>query len=249
MAMDKLEQERIAPQRTTLVEEGTAFKGTFASDCPIIVRGKIEGDVTGPSLTVSSTGVVAGKVKVGVIESEGELSGEFEADVVRLSGRVRDKTVIRAKSLEVRLQPDKGMMQVVFGECAIDVGDMPSKEAIMGEAQSQHAPIAAANPGSEQGPALPTELRVEAAAGVAAPGVDALSAAEGSPEAGAEASAPDVTAAESEPESSVPMTAAHETEAAEQAIIVAPEHEKRERKNGRQRGPAGRPSSMPPPGE
>jgi cytoskeletal protein CcmA (bactofilin family) len=115
-------------QRTTLIEEGTSFQGSFASQCPIVVKGRIEGDISGPSLTVSSTGSVAGTVKVGIIESEGELSGEFEADVIRLSGRVRDNTVIRARSLEVKLSPEKGMMQVIFGECALDVGDMPDKD-------------------------------------------------------------------------------------------------------------------------
>jgi cytoskeletal protein CcmA (bactofilin family) len=126
-------------KRTTLIEEGTAFKGEFASDCPIVVKGRIEGNISGPSLTVSATGSVAGVVKVGVIESEGELSGEFEAETIRLSGRVRDNTIIRARSLEVKLAPEKGMMQVVFGECALDVGDMPSKEQVMSESLAETA--------------------------------------------------------------------------------------------------------------
>ena len=115
--------------KRTLVEEGTQFKGSMSSSCPIVVKGKIDGDVSAPSLQVSSTGSVHGKVKVGEMESQGELSGEFDADVVQLSGTVRDKTVVRAKSLEVKLAPTTGKMQVVFGECVLDVGDMPSKEA------------------------------------------------------------------------------------------------------------------------
>src|SRR5690349_1252087 len=129
-----------AKKRTTFIEEGSAFKGEFSSDCPIVVKGRIEGNITGPSLTVSATGAVNGVVKVGVIECEGELAGQFEADVVRLSGRVRDNTVIRAKSLEVKLAPEKGMLQVVFGECSLDVGDMPSKEAALNEAQARAKP-------------------------------------------------------------------------------------------------------------
>jgi hypothetical protein len=84
---------------------------------------------------------VHGKVKVGQIESQGELSGEFDADVIQLSGTVKDKTVVRAKSLEVKLAPVTGKMQVVFGECVIDVGDMPSKEAAVsstGEANGRN---------------------------------------------------------------------------------------------------------------
>src|SRR3954470_4244283 len=102
--------------KKTLVEEGTQFKGSLSSTCPIVVRGRIEGDVAAPSLHVSATGAVHGKVKVGEMQSQGELSGEFDADVVQLSGVVKDKTVVRAKSLELKLAPASGKMQVVFGE-------------------------------------------------------------------------------------------------------------------------------------
>ena len=91
--------------KKTLVEEGTEFKGSLSSTCPIVVRGRIDGDVAAPSLQVSATGAVHGKVKVGEIHSQGELAGEFDADVVQLSGTVKDKTVVRAKSLEVKLAP------------------------------------------------------------------------------------------------------------------------------------------------
>ena len=116
--------------RKTLVEEGTQFKGSMSSDCPVEVRGKIEGDLTAPALSVSASGAVHGKVKVGEIKSEGELAGEFDADVVQLSGTVKDNTVIRAKSLEVKLTPANGKMQVIFGECQLEVGsEQPAKEA------------------------------------------------------------------------------------------------------------------------
>jgi cytoskeletal protein CcmA (bactofilin family) len=114
--------------KRTLVEEGTQFKGSLSSSCPIVVKGRIDGDVSAPSLQVSSTGTVHGKVKVGTLESHGEVAGELDAERVLLSGVVKDKTVVRAKSLEVRLSPANGKMQVVFGECELDVGEMPSKE-------------------------------------------------------------------------------------------------------------------------
>ncbi len=127
--------------KRTLIEEGTEFKGSLSSTCPIVVKGKIDGDISAPSLQVSSTGSVHGKVKVGEIESQGELSGEFDADVIQLSGTVKDKTVVRAKSLEVKLAPATGKMQVVFGECVLDVGDMPNKEAaISSSRESDRAP-------------------------------------------------------------------------------------------------------------
>jgi cytoskeletal protein CcmA (bactofilin family) len=108
--------------RKTLVEEGTQFKGSLTSDCPIEVKGRVEGDLTAPALSVSTSGAVHGKVKVSEMKSQGELAGEFDADVVQLSGTVKDNTVIRAKSLEVKLTPANGKMQVIFGECELEVG-------------------------------------------------------------------------------------------------------------------------------
>jgi cytoskeletal protein CcmA (bactofilin family) len=110
------------PGRKTLVEEGTHFKGSLSSNCPIEVKGRVEGDLTAPALAISASGAVHGKVKVGEMRSQGELAGEFDADVVQLSGVVKDNTVIRAKSLEVKLSSPDSKMQVVFGECSLEVG-------------------------------------------------------------------------------------------------------------------------------
>jgi cytoskeletal protein CcmA (bactofilin family) len=111
--------------KRTLVEEGTELKGSLTSTCPVLVRGKIEGDVTAPALTVSPSGTVSGKAKVGELQAEGQISGEFDADVVQLSGKVHDRTVIRAKTLSVQLASETGKLQVVFGECELAVGDPP----------------------------------------------------------------------------------------------------------------------------
>lgn len=116
-----------AATKKTLVEEGTEFKGTLVSKCPVDVSGKIDGEVHAPSLTVGATGGVFGKVRVGEITSEGEIAGEFEAETVRLSGRVSNNTVIRAKSIEVNLTSDKGKLQVSFGDCMLEVGEEPRK--------------------------------------------------------------------------------------------------------------------------
>ena len=117
-----------ATEKRTLVEEGTTFKGSLTSTCPILVKGTINGDLEAPSLTVAATGSVSGKVKAGELKSEGELSGEFDVDRVVLSGSVKDNTVIRAKALEVKLSVTGSKMQVVFGEVQLDIGDMPSRE-------------------------------------------------------------------------------------------------------------------------
>jgi cytoskeletal protein CcmA (bactofilin family) len=115
----------------TLVEEGTQFKGSLSSKCPIEVKGRVEGDLQAPSLSVSATGAVHGKVRVAELFSEGEIAGEFDADLVRLSGTVKDNTVVRAKSLEVKLSPPGGRMQVIFGECALEVGDAPTRDTVV----------------------------------------------------------------------------------------------------------------------
>ncbi|MGD0678812.1 MAG: polymer-forming cytoskeletal protein [Polyangiaceae bacterium] len=133
--------------RKTLVEEGTHFKGALLSSCPIEVKGRIEGDVTAPALVVSASGAVHGRVKVGEIRSQGELAGEFDADVVQLSGTVKDNTVIRAKSLEVKLAPPEGKLQVIFGECHLEIGaealavDAGPKTAEIAKAASMRPPV------------------------------------------------------------------------------------------------------------
>ncbi len=115
-------------EKRTLVEEGTELKGSLTSTCPVLVRGRIEGEVTAPALTVSPSGAVSGRAKVGELQAEGQLSGEFDADSVQLSGKVHDRTVIRAKTLSVQLAAESGKLQVVFGECELAVGDPPDAE-------------------------------------------------------------------------------------------------------------------------
>jgi cytoskeletal protein CcmA (bactofilin family) len=116
------DQRSSAGGKKTLVEEGTQFKGALSSNCPVEVKGRVEGEVTAPALSVSETGAVHGKIKVGELNSQGELAGEFDADVVQLSGMIKDSTIIRAKSLEVKLAAPSGKMQVTFGECQLEVG-------------------------------------------------------------------------------------------------------------------------------
>jgi cytoskeletal protein CcmA (bactofilin family) len=147
-----------AGEKKTLVEEGTQFKGSLSSNCPIVVRGRIEGDVSAPSLTISSTGAVHGKVKVEELRSQGELAGEFDADVVQLSGSVKNNTMIRAKSLEVKLAPANGKLQVVFGDCTLDIGDATvqkptdtSRDVTRAAKGAGGAPAKASSPPPEDG--------------------------------------------------------------------------------------------------
>ena len=109
--------------KKTLVEEGTEIKGSIKSTCSLLIRGRVEGDVDAPSMTVSPSGAVHGTVKVGELKSDGEIAGEFNAEVVQLSGTVKDKTVLRARTLEVKLESKDSRHQVLFGECELEVGE------------------------------------------------------------------------------------------------------------------------------
>jgi cytoskeletal protein CcmA (bactofilin family) len=126
----------MADTKRTLIEEGTEFKGTLTSTCAIVVMGRVEGELKGPSVEVTETGALSGKAKVTELRSRGELSGEFDAEIVELSGRVRDKTVIRARSLEVSLQRAEGGIEMVFGDCELAVGEAPDKASAVREATS-----------------------------------------------------------------------------------------------------------------
>jgi cytoskeletal protein CcmA (bactofilin family) len=141
--MSEAKNGRVSGERQTLVEEGTEFKGTLSSSCPIVIKGRLEGEVAGPSLHVSASGSVSGTVKVGEINSEGELAGHYEADVVRLAGRVKDRTVIKAKSLEIKLAPAKGRLEVMFGECELEIGDQPTREQAVESGARPVVPLAA----------------------------------------------------------------------------------------------------------
>lgn len=135
--MNDLKNPGATTEKRTLVEEGTTFKGSLTSTCPILVRGTVSGDLDAPSLTVAASGSVSGKVKAGELKSEGEISGEFDVDKIVLSGTVKDNTVIRAKTVEVKLAVTGSKMQVVFGEVQLDIGDMPSREKAVEPARTE----------------------------------------------------------------------------------------------------------------
>jgi cytoskeletal protein CcmA (bactofilin family) len=148
------EQKNSASAKRTLVEEGTHFKGALSSNCPIEVKGRVEGEITAPALQVSESGSVHGRIKVGELSSQGELAGELDADVVQLSGTIKDSTIIRAKSLEVKLAAPNGKMQVTFGDCQLEVG---SEEA-QAERMAKLSERPGAKKASQQPPAKPESV-------------------------------------------------------------------------------------------
>jgi cytoskeletal protein CcmA (bactofilin family) len=120
--------------KQTLIEDDTEFKGKLSSKCPVVVKGSVDGEIAGPSLHVSASGTVTGQVKVTELRSEGTIGGEFDADTIHLAGTVKNNTVIKARSLEVKLTPQNGRLQVTFGECELAVGEVPSKETAVSSA-------------------------------------------------------------------------------------------------------------------
>lgn len=120
--MDKSKQSA----KQTLVEEGTELKGTLRSSCQVVVNGSIDGQIEAPALTIAETGTVLGTVRAQKLRSEGTLAGDIDAEDVYLSGVVRSNTMIRAKKLEVKLQPERGKLEITFGECLLEVGEDPA---------------------------------------------------------------------------------------------------------------------------
>jgi len=180
----------------TLVDEGTELTGTIKSTVPIVVIGKIEGDISGPEIHVATNGVVAGNIKVQRLRSDGEVAGVVEAETVQISGRVRDRTVIRARALEVKLSSQG--MEVQFGECELQIGDEPDKEAAIAAATSVAAPAPEPAPeparkpeGGARKPPRPSEAAWDAAHNAEAAAAAAA--------ASAAATAPSPAAADDEP--------------------------------------------------
>lgn len=209
--------------KVTVVEEGTEFRGTLTSSCPVDVRGRVEGELATPTLTVSASGAVHGRAKVGEVRSLGEISGEFDAERVELAGVVRDNTVIRARSLDVKLASERGKLQIIFGECELSVGDEP-READHAVEPAVHVAAPAPAPMLEA-PAAALDAPAEMAAVVAS--VDAGVA---------------PNAAEEEADDDC-------DEASEMAPAAGGKKGKRRKKNGHEEPVAGwsQPPSQPPP--
>ena len=156
---DPKKAEAAASVKKTLVEEGTEFKGSLVSKCPVAVNGRVEGEVHAPSLTVAPSGGVFGKMRIGQITSEGEIAGEVEAESVLLSGRVSNNTIIRAKTLEVKPVADSAALRVTFGDCVLEVGEEPKKSPgsspVAGSVPAPAAPKPDGGGGQPKPPAPP----------------------------------------------------------------------------------------------
>jgi cytoskeletal protein CcmA (bactofilin family) len=111
--------------KKTIVEEGTALRGSLASNGQVLVMGRVDGEVSGVAVEITETGAVSGRVKTPALRSRGELRGEIEAEDVELSGHVLDDTVIRAQALAVTIPTTPGGATMLFGDCELEIGEAP----------------------------------------------------------------------------------------------------------------------------
>ena len=112
--------------RRTLVDEGTTLKGAIKSECPVTVKGTVDGELEVPELTVTERGRVQGTVVAQKVTSHGTLSGKVTAKEVELAGSVLSKTVIVADSLDIKLDSAGKSLEVTFGDCDLQVGEDPA---------------------------------------------------------------------------------------------------------------------------
>ncbi len=105
-----------ANQKRTLVEDGTKFKGSLSSTCPVVVHGALEGDIESPAVTVSATGSVSGMVVSSTLQSAGKIAGDFDVESATVAGSVAKDTVVRAANMDFKLEasPDK-KLELRFG--------------------------------------------------------------------------------------------------------------------------------------
>ena len=104
---------------TTIVQEGSDFRGDFTSSCPIVVNGRIKGDVKAPTVTVTNSGALHGNVEAKSIACRGSVSGVLEADTIELSGAIAQSTIIRAQRLRLNIESTSGRIELAFGKAVI----------------------------------------------------------------------------------------------------------------------------------
>ena len=142
--------------KRTIIENGTEIDGAIKSQRPIVLSGSVKGQVTAPSLEVTKDGTVKGTVKVSMFSCKGEVGGEVDAETVELSGRVCDATVIRSKTLDVKLAQGEGATEVTFGNCELQVGELPAMK------KEKPAASAAATSKTESSKMVAAAQRVDA---------------------------------------------------------------------------------------
>jgi cytoskeletal protein CcmA (bactofilin family) len=149
--------------RASIIDQGAVFKGTITATSNVIVRGVLEGEITGPGLEVDASGVVVGHAKVTKLRASGELEGTYEAEQAEVYGRLRDGVLIRADSLTVANSEEDTSTHVFFGECELEIGPLPNQEQAVNEALAlAAASVAAPAPSTPSGMDLGSQMTTAA---------------------------------------------------------------------------------------
>jgi hypothetical protein len=144
--------------RASVIDQGAVFKGTITASSTVIVRGTLEGEVTGPGLEVDTSGVVVGHAKVTRLRSSGELEGTYEAEQAEVFGRLRDGVLIRADSLTVANSEEDTSNHVLFGEVELEIGALPDQAQAVAEALALAAASVAAPAPVSAAPSAPSGM-------------------------------------------------------------------------------------------
>jgi cytoskeletal protein CcmA (bactofilin family) len=131
--------EQNGQPKKTVVEEGTALRGSLASNGQVLVMGRVDGEVSGVAVEITETGAVSGRVKTPALRSRGELRGEIDAEDVELSGHVLDDTVIRAQAIAVNI-PTAGGPTMLFGDCELEIGEAPQNTFVANDPPAKPRP-------------------------------------------------------------------------------------------------------------
>jgi cytoskeletal protein CcmA (bactofilin family) len=131
--------EQNGQPKKTVVEEGTALRGSLASNGQVLVMGRVDGEVSGVAVEITETGAVSGRVKTPALRSRGELRGEIDAEDVELSGHVLDDTVIRAQAIAVTI-PTNGGPTMLFGDCELEIGEAPQNTFVANDPPAKPRP-------------------------------------------------------------------------------------------------------------
>jgi cytoskeletal protein CcmA (bactofilin family) len=110
---------RSGEELTTVVEEGSDFQGDFTSRCPIIVNGRIAGNVKAPTVTVTATGSLEGKIEAKTISCNGSVAGVLEADAIALTGAIARDTIVRAQRLNLDVESTSGRIELAFNQAVV----------------------------------------------------------------------------------------------------------------------------------
>lgn len=114
--MDEPKDDPKKPQTPrTIVDEGTTLRGTMSSTCPVLVHGAVDGTLDAPSVTVSASGSITGKVTTEKLRSIGKIAGDYNVKDAQLAGVVESKTQVTAETLHLKLTATQGRIELKFG--------------------------------------------------------------------------------------------------------------------------------------